>query len=404
MLGRAYGTLLDMTARAWLTLALILVLACDPDSNDARPGAESSDAQDADIPADDASTDPDDANVPSRSDGGARDMDASGSSDASMDGATVREGGTSDGATADGSQRFMPPSNMPWAGQCEPGLNGTVQMRKDCSVQEIAAIQAAGVGPAKAFNFAIYSYALNTAMQAGKPFTFSITAFGGQPLHMEFWGASSACGATNLEKLAAMLTPGGIICATMTPSAAHTHLLLVVRVNGNGYYTQVHSECPDGACVMNTGTAAEWPDKDKLFCDPQALNECEVCSADDACGAPVYMDRGDGTVSSSCCGLTWQKAADAPVMTWAEAGPYCSGLTTAGGGFRLPTFAELNSLVKAGSAPTIDTNAFPATRSLLFWSASESNDFRSEAWTVNFNSGFPYSAKKVDKQAVRCVR
>jgi hypothetical protein len=393
-----------MTARARLTLALILMLACDPDSNDSRSDAETSDAEDADTPADDASTDPDDASDPSRSDGGAHDLDAySGGSDTSMDGASTREAGPGDGAISDG-QRFMPPANMPWAGQCAPGLNGTIQMRPDCNAQQTAAIQAAGVGPAKAFGFHIYSYALNTTMQAGKAFTFSITAFGGQPLHMEFWGASSACGATNLEKLAAMLTPGGIICATMTPSAAHTHLLLVMRVNSNGYYTQVHSECPDGACVMNTGTTQEWPDKDKLFCDPQALHECEVCSADEACGAPVYMDRGDGTVSSSCCGLTWQKLADAPVMTWAEAGPYCAGLTTAGGGFRLPTLAELHSLVKAGSAPALDTSAFPNTRSILFWSASESNDFRSEAWTVNFNTGFPYSAKKVDKQAVRCVR
>jgi hypothetical protein len=279
-------------------------------------------------------------------------------------------------------------------------------MRPRCSDQEIAAIQAAGVGPAKAYGFAIYSYALATPMQAGKPFTFSITVAGNvQPIYLEIWGAQSACGAANLERLAAaQKTFSGIVCATMTPSAAHSHLLLVVRVNGNGWSMNVHSECPDGACVMSTGTPEEWPDKNKVFCDPRELSACEVCAADDACAAPAYTDRGDGTVSSTCCGLTWQKTPDAMRRTWAEAASYCAGLSTAGGGFRLPTFAELNSLVKAGPAPTIDKVAFPDTPVDGFWSASEYNNIPSEAWSVDFSQSIPDEFPKDRKFAVRCVR
>jgi hypothetical protein len=412
-----------------LALLSVLAVACDADApqrtRDAESPVEGEPSLDAAVR--DAASDADDRDAQAPRDGGerspadGRDGGPTGDASASnagatqdsamrMDSSAAGEAGANDGALPSDDMMlppiYRPPNDMPWAGQCTPGLDGTVQMRTLCEDQETAAIQAAGIGAAKAYGFAIYSYPLATPMRAGKPFTFSITVEGSerQPVYLEIWGSQSACGAANLERLAALKTLGGIVCATMTPNAAHTHLLLVPRANGNGYSMDVHSECPDGACVMNTGTSEEWPDKNKVFCDPRELSACQVCASDGSCAAPAYTDRGDGTVSSTCCGLTWQKTPDMTSRTWAEAASYCASLTTAGGGFRLPTFAELNSLVKAGPAPTLEKAAFPDTSARGFWSASEDNHIRTHAWLVEFSQGTSSALPKEWEFAVRCVR
>jgi hypothetical protein len=296
----------------------------------------------------------------------------------------------------------------PWAGQCTPGKNGTFQMRPDCDDQ-MSAIQAA-IGPAKAFHISIDSITLDAPMEAGKPFTFSmeVGAFadrGAKPeVHLELWGADAQCGATNLEKLTGLLTSSGTVCDTFTPTRSHSHMLLVLRSNG-GHSSDVHSICPAGQCVDNTGTKQEWPGASQVFCDPEELASCEVCAADDACKSALYTVSGNGTVGSTCCGLTWQQTSDETSRTWEEAKSYCAGLSIAGGGFRLPTFAELHSLVKIGQgAAAIDGTAFPNTAAQPFWTTSTENASLDWAWAVNFASGSVYEQRMSSRLRVRCVR
>ncbi len=56
--------------------------------------------------------------------------------------------------------------------------------------------------------------------------------------------------------------------------------------------------------------------------------------------------------------------------------------------WRLPTMRELKTIVKDGaSSPAIDTDYFPNTDALSFWSASTSVEMPTQAWTVSFNDG-----------------
>jgi hypothetical protein len=97
--------------------------------------------------------------------------------------------------------------------------------------------------------------------------------------------------------------------------------------------------------------------------------KCPACTDAATCDDASYRPLGDGTVASSCCGLVWQAEAG-PSMSRDAAGEYCKNLTLAGAAWRLPTVAELASLVRRGlEQPTIDRAAFPGTPPEFFWSS-----------------------------------
>lgn len=131
-----------------------------------------------------------------------------------------------------------------------------------------------------------------------------------------------------------------------------------------------------------------------------------------------YTIPGDGTVYDTATTLTWQQAANLTGMAWANAGPYCAGLTgPAGGGWRLPTVKELTTLLdysRPGS-PYIDPVAFPgvpAQNSLSarngFWSSTSlvgmSVGVTAGAWLVYFDSAITQPNPLDVGGAVRCVR
>jgi len=142
-------------------------------------------------------------------------------------------------------------------------------------------------------------------------------------------------------------------------------------------------------------------------------NMCKVCAADATCDAPNYTDNGDGTVTSSCCGLVWQQVVDGTGgdgvgnYTWDAAKAYCDGLTLAGGAWRLPTIEELWSLVvpsQTPPAPTIDRTAFPNTPAVEFWSSSPHVGSVGSAWGVYFLTGYSIYGGTSYASRVRCVR
>lgn len=146
------------------------------------------------------------------------------------------------------------------------------------------------------------------------------------------------------------------------------------------------------------------PQPQPLVC-PIAVDDvdCPVCEADATCDAPTYTDLGDGTVSSSCCGLVWQQSNDAVQRNFADAYAYCADLTLAGGGWRLPTVTELLSLVEGTDAPTIDQTYFPGTPAYNFSSANASPSPRGH-WLVTFYNGLPIDGYPDNEVWVRCVR
>jgi hypothetical protein len=155
------------------------------------------------------------------------------------------------------------------------------------------------------------------------------------------------------------------------------------------------------------GSSGQGGGPTKLTCsdDPEmTADECPACARDDGCDAPDYTDNGDGTVDSSCCGLTWQKMLAAEEFAWAGADAYCKGLDLAGGGWRLPTIAELLSLVEGSSSPRIDTDVFPGTGPDSFWSSSAYEATAGFAWFVTFGDGSAGGFQLANMGRVRCVR
>jgi len=113
----------------------------------------------------------------------------------------------------------------------------------------------------------------------------------------------------------------------------------------------------------------------------------------------------NGTVRDNQTMLTWQQALDASTVSWAGAATYCMSLALDGGGFRVPSVTELQTIVEEGRAgPSIDTTAFPATPAVRFWTSSPQRNVAGSAWLVSFDDGEVTPSPTSTLAPVRCVR
>ncbi len=126
-----------------------------------------------------------------------------------------------------------------------------------------------------------------------------------------------------------------------------------------------------------------------------------------------FFDNGDGTVTDTRTGLTWEQKTDDGGLrdkdnnyTWKEALDYCEALDLGGHtDWRLPTIRELGSLVDLSRwNSSIDTEFFPNTRASYYWSSTTFVDFSDGAWSVDFNDGNGSSNYKLNDSYVRAVR
>jgi len=138
---------------------------------------------------------------------------------------------------------------------------------------------------------------------------------------------------------------------------------------------------------------------------------------------PSYTrDNVKQTVTDHVTGLEWQDDAAAGSVTkpWVTqtnydagnyfdtsgdtAATYCATLPLDGGGWRLPTRAELQGIVDyGGTAPAINP-AFESVASDGYWSSTTCAGTTDVAWLVNFNYGDQYGHYKYHRYYVRCVR
>lgn len=118
------------------------------------------------------------------------------------------------------------------------------------------------------------------------------------------------------------------------------------------------------------------------------------------------------TVYDNVTKLTWQRVPGAP-MTWKNALACCQSLSLSGGGWRLPTVPELQTLVEMDKlSPAIDTTAFPSTAD-WFWTSTpyafgppspSDGSGSGDAWSVSFNDGGSFHFVVSKPFYVRCVR
>ncbi len=143
------------------------------------------------------------------------------------------------------------------------------------------------------------------------------------------------------------------------------------------------------------------------------------CSQDNSGTATLYnsgsnnCSGGSGTIGTfaycpafndSCNGNVAGQNLDGGGMS--PAFSTCNALN-AGAGFagrtswRVPTFAELSSLVTVNVNPAINSALFPGTASLEYWSSTAYST--SQAWQIQFGTGVNTASIKTASYRVRCV-
>ena len=126
----------------------------------------------------------------------------------------------------------------------------------------------------------------------------------------------------------------------------------------------------------------------------------------------AFIDNGDGTVTDTLTCLQWQKDSmdvignDNDTMSWQQALYESEHLSLAGySDWRLPDINELRSIIDYGHFnPAVDPSLTTGTVSACYWSSTSNNGNASNAWIVNFNSGYTDYSLKPDSCYVRAVR
>jgi hypothetical protein len=136
-------------------------------------------------------------------------------------------------------------------------------------------------------------------------------------------------------------------------------------------------------------------------------------AGEEACSPRYEVLHGGEVVEDVVTNLEWQRAVDtSATRTFGESNALCQTLVlpNAGGGWRLPTVHELQSLVdEDANDVTIDARHFPDTPNQYFWSSTESRE-AGKAWVTDFYSGSAYGFDKTIRTSAgerfyaRCVR
>jgi hypothetical protein len=118
-----------------------------------------------------------------------------------------------------------------------------------------------------------------------------------------------------------------------------------------------------------------------------------------------YMFPTADTVYDTRTKLTWQRKGTEPSFTQSAAVSYCSGLQLANGGWRLPTRAELLSIVDpTRRAPSMDPYAFAGEPDWAYWTSSRFVPEAGKGWIIGFTIGESSDFETSVECSVRCVR
>lgn len=193
------------------------------------------------------------------------------------------------------------------------------------------------------------------------------------------------------------------------PSARElTTLLRYELPSGNGYSIGVASELPSvmARWSITTMGSRAWQltgvSDARLVGAEQLTIAQATCVRGAALASPSLTDNGDGTVRDARTGLTWQKADDGTLRAKTVAASYCSSLSLAGTGWRLPTAAEMIDLIDFEALGTGRRSPLGGSTGSYFWTTTQG----SYASSVAVEDAIWYWSSPDDNSAqyVRCVR
>ncbi|MBI5548961.1 MAG: DUF1566 domain-containing protein [Deltaproteobacteria bacterium] len=246
-----------------------------------------------------------------------------------------------------------------------------------------------------------------------------------------FCASTSACGVCNSD------------CAAVGTTSCQSGQLQTCLADSNGCLRwNVPTRCASGSCEDATSCSCT-AETDIVFCS-RLGRSCGSVTDVDNCGSPRTVSCGlcaegtcnlsgvcvaadyewtrwrvppdappasnyqisGGVVTDAVTGLQWQRSISTEEYLWEDAKSYCAGSWLDGGGWRLPTVVELQSIVDFGRYdPAIDPMAFPNTPPDSFWTSSVLVGHFNDAWVVYFAYGtVAYDNGLLDDNWVRCVR
>ncbi len=183
----------------------------------------------------------------------------------------------------------------------------------------------------------------------------------------------------------------------------------------------------EGQCVMPSSTkkndcANYTCNASTATCNSQCTVDLDCAQAFECAGHVCHWDwewpdwalplaqnlvvNADGaTVTDISTTLVWQRGTSDSALVSTQAATYCASLVLSGGSWRLPTTAELLTIVDAGrSGPAINTTAFPGTKSDVYWASTPYIGRPTYAWGVRFSDGSSGPVSTGLSGWVRCVR
>jgi hypothetical protein len=110
--------------------------------------------------------------------------------------------------------------------------------------------------------------------------------------------------------------------------------------------------------------------------------------------AMSYTYNGDGTVTDDVTGLVWQQDGAYMASSWSDAISYCNSLALDGGGWRLPNYRELTSVVDLGRRNPSINPIFTHMSNAYYWTSSTYLEDTSYAYYVSLASPIVGEATK----------
>jgi hypothetical protein len=112
-----------------------------------------------------------------------------------------------------------------------------------------------------------------------------------------------------------------------------------------------------------------------------------------------------GVVMDTQTGLSWTQAASSMEMNESDAVTYCAALKLGGNTWRVPSVAELQSIIdETRYDPALDPVAFPNAPSTdLYWSQSLYNNIPGFGWGVEGDYGLTTVFNQLQNGWVLCV-